>query len=143
MFCVNLWNLWDLMWNLWGFGGKNTILNLEYCIVACFLEFIIISNIIRTLKICKNVRYFMKLSVESYRILEIYCIFAAVMTFNKRWNEQYSLQSSSTWLGLDICAEVIRSYLKKPNRNLTRLQDYAKRLRVFNTLKNYLEIAIE
>ena len=46
-------------------------------------------------------------------------------------------------LGLDICAEVIRSYLKKPNRNLTRLQDYAKRLRVFNTLKNYLEIAIE
>ena len=46
-------------------------------------------------------------------------------------------------LGLDICAEVIRSYLRKPNRNLTRLQDYAKRLRVFNTLKNYLEIAIE
>ena len=47
-------------------------------------ELRIISNIIRTLKICKNVRYFMKLSVESYRILEIYCIFAAVMTFNKR-----------------------------------------------------------
>lgn len=46
-------------------------------------------------------------------------------------------------LGLDVCAEVIRSYLRKPSRNLTRLQDYAKRLRVFNTLKNYLEIAIE
>lgn len=45
-------------------------------------------------------------------------------------------------LGLDVCAEVIRSYLRKLNRNLTRLQDYAKRLRVFNTLKNYLEIAI-
>ena len=45
-------------------------------------------------------------------------------------------------LGLDVCAEEIRSYLRKPNRNLTRLQDYAKRLRVFNTLKNYLEIAI-
>ena len=140
-----MWNLhtFDCQTTLCHLGGKNTILNLVYCIVACFLEFIIISNIIRTLKICKNVRYFMKLSVESYRILEIYCIFAAVMTFNKRWNEQYSLQSSSTWLGLDICAEVIRSYLKKPNRNLTRLQDYAKRLRIFNTLKNYLEIAIE
>ena len=36
------------------------------------------------MKTCKNVRLFMKLSVESYRILEIYCIFAAVMTFNKR-----------------------------------------------------------
>ena len=46
-------------------------------------------------------------------------------------------------LGLDVCAEVIRSYLRKPNRNLTRLQDYAKRLRVFNTLKGYLEIAID
>ena len=44
---------------------------------------------------------------------------------------------------LDVCAEVIRSYLRKPNRNLTRLQDYAKRLRVFNTLKGYLEIAID
>lgn len=46
-------------------------------------------------------------------------------------------------IGLDICAEVVRAYLRKPNRNLSRLQDYAKRLRVFNTLKNYLEIAIE
>ena len=46
-------------------------------------------------------------------------------------------------IGLDVCAEVIRTYLKKPNRNLARLQDYAKCLRVFNTLKNYLEIAIE
>ena len=46
-------------------------------------------------------------------------------------------------LGLDVCAEVIRSYLRKPNRNLSRLQDYAQRLRVFNTLKNHVEIAIE
>ena len=46
-------------------------------------------------------------------------------------------------IGLDVCAEVIRTYLKKTNRNLARLQNYAKRLRVFNTLKNYLEIAID
>lgn len=46
-------------------------------------------------------------------------------------------------IGLDITAEVIRNYLKKENRNLSRLSDYAKRLRVANTLKNYLEIAIE
>lgn len=45
-------------------------------------------------------------------------------------------------IGLDLCAEIIRTYLKKPSRNLTRLQDYAKRLRVYNTLKNYIEIAI-
>lgn len=43
-------------------------------------------------------------------------------------------------LGLDVCAEVIRSYLRKPNRNLTRLQDYAKRLRVFTSRICYLLI---
>lgn len=46
-------------------------------------------------------------------------------------------------LGLEVCSEVVRNYLKKENRNLSLLSDYAKRLRVFNTLKQYLEIAIE
>jgi predicted CopG family antitoxin len=46
-------------------------------------------------------------------------------------------------IGLDVCSEVIRNYLKKPSRNLTRLMEYAKQLRVANVLKNYLEIVIE
>lgn len=46
-------------------------------------------------------------------------------------------------IGLDVCSEVIRNYLRKPNKNLTRLMEYANELRVANTLKNYLEIAIE
>lgn len=46
-------------------------------------------------------------------------------------------------IGLDVCSEVIRNYLRKPNRNLARVMEYAKELRVANTLKNYLEIAIE
>jgi predicted CopG family antitoxin len=46
-------------------------------------------------------------------------------------------------IGLDVCSEVIRNYLKKPSRNLTRLMEYAKQLRVANVLKNYLEITIE
>lgn len=46
-------------------------------------------------------------------------------------------------IGLDICSEVIRNYLKRPSKNLSRLMEYAKRLRVANVLKNYLEIAIE
>lgn len=45
--------------------------------------------------------------------------------------------------GLDICAEVIRNYLRKKERNLSRLTDYAKKLRVANVLNNYLEIAME
>lgn len=46
-------------------------------------------------------------------------------------------------IGLDICSEVIRNYLKRPSKNLSRLMEYAKQLRVGNVLKNYLEIAIE
>jgi len=46
-------------------------------------------------------------------------------------------------IGIEVCSEVIHNYLKKKNRNLSRLSEYAKRLRVANILKNYLEIAIE
>ena len=46
-------------------------------------------------------------------------------------------------IGLDICAEIIRSYVRRKDRNLSRLMDYAKRLRLEKVLNNYLEIAIE
>ena len=46
-------------------------------------------------------------------------------------------------IGLDVCAEIVRTYLRKEGRNLSLLTEYAKRLRVWSTLKNYLEIAIE
>lgn len=46
-------------------------------------------------------------------------------------------------IGLDICAEIVRNYLHSSGRNLGRLQDYAKKLRVWNTIKNYLEIALD
>lgn len=46
-------------------------------------------------------------------------------------------------IGMDICAEIIRTYLKRSDRNLSRLSDYAKRLRVSKTLSNIIEIALE
>ncbi|MDO4932868.1 MAG: type IV toxin-antitoxin system AbiEi family antitoxin domain-containing protein [Prevotellaceae bacterium] len=46
-------------------------------------------------------------------------------------------------IGIDICAEIVRTYLRKDGRNLSLLTEYAKRLRIWSTLKNYLEIAIE
>ena len=45
-------------------------------------------------------------------------------------------------IGLDLCAEIIRSYLRRNNHNLSRLMDYACRLRVANILNNYLEISL-
>ena len=42
-------------------------------------------------------------------------------------------------IGLDVCAEIIRTYLRKEERDLSLLTDYAKRLRVWATLKYYLD----
>ena len=42
-------------------------------------------------------------------------------------------------IGLDVCGEVIDSYLKNENRNITLLHEYAGRLRVKKTLTKYLE----
>lgn len=42
-------------------------------------------------------------------------------------------------IGLDVCGEVIDNYLKKENRNISLLHEYAKKLRVKNILTTYLE----
>ena len=42
-------------------------------------------------------------------------------------------------IGLDVCGEIIDNYLKKENRNISLLHDYAKGLRVKNILTKYLE----
>lgn len=46
-------------------------------------------------------------------------------------------------IGLDLCGEVVRSYLKRTDRSLSKIYVYAKRLRVANVLNNYLEINLE
>ncbi len=45
-------------------------------------------------------------------------------------------------MGLDVCSEIVRGYLKRKERNITLLCDYAKQLRVYNTLSKYLEIVL-
>lgn len=45
-------------------------------------------------------------------------------------------------IGLDVCSEIVRDYLKRKDRNITSLCAYAKRLRVYNTLSKYLEVAL-
>lgn len=46
-------------------------------------------------------------------------------------------------IGLDVCAEIVRTYLRKEGRNLSLLTEYARQLRVWSTLKNYLDITLE
>ncbi len=45
-------------------------------------------------------------------------------------------------IGLDVCAEIVKSYLKRRGRNVSTLMKYAKKLRVAKTLSTYLEIGL-
>lgn len=45
-------------------------------------------------------------------------------------------------VGMDVCSEIIDSYLTRPDRNLSRLMDYARLLRVGNILEQYLQVKL-
>jgi len=45
-------------------------------------------------------------------------------------------------IGIDVMAEILDAYLKYEHRNLSLLTEYAKKLRVFNTLATYLNVKI-
>lgn len=45
-------------------------------------------------------------------------------------------------IGMDVCSEIINNYLQRKDRNLNRLAEYVKELRVANILHNYLELAL-
>lgn len=46
-------------------------------------------------------------------------------------------------VGLDICSEILQNYLSRTQRNIPRLVEYAKRLRVYKTLSLYLDITLK
>ena len=45
-------------------------------------------------------------------------------------------------VGMDVCSEIINNYLERPERNISRLMDYARILRVYATLEKYLEVKL-
>ncbi len=47
-----------------------------------------------------------------------------------------------TKIGTETFAEILKNYLKRKERNLTKLIDYAKAMRVENILKTYLEVQL-
>lgn len=46
-------------------------------------------------------------------------------------------------IGEDLCLEIIRNYLKRPDRKIGLMMEYAKALRVGKILGNYLSILME
>lgn len=69
--------------------------------------------------------------INSYRVL-LYnkerCVCDAVKYRNK--------------VGMDVCSEVINNYISRSDRNLTRLMDYAEKLRVKRILEQYIAIQL-
>jgi predicted transcriptional regulator of viral defense system len=47
-----------------------------------------------------------------------------------------------TKTGMEVTAEILKNYLKREDRNLSKLMDYAKKMRMEKTLKTYLEIGL-
>lgn len=45
-------------------------------------------------------------------------------------------------VGMDICSEIIDAYLNRSERNITKLMDYARKLRVANILERYLQVKL-
>ena len=45
-------------------------------------------------------------------------------------------------IGFDVCSEIINNYLERPDRNLSRLMDYARLLRVGVILEQYLQVKL-
>lgn len=45
-------------------------------------------------------------------------------------------------VGMDVCSEIINTYLGRPDRNLTKLMDYARQLRVGRILEQYLQVKL-
>ena len=46
-------------------------------------------------------------------------------------------------IGEDLCLEIIRTYLKRPDRKIGLMMEYAKALRVGKILGNYLNVLME
>lgn len=45
-------------------------------------------------------------------------------------------------VGMDVCSEVVNSYISRPDRNLTLLMDYAEKLKVRRILEQYIAIKL-
>ena len=45
-------------------------------------------------------------------------------------------------VGIDVCSEIIGNYLSRPERNISKLMDYARLLRVGNILEIYLQVKL-
>jgi hypothetical protein len=45
-------------------------------------------------------------------------------------------------IGIDVSSEILKNYLSKPERNLTLLNDYARKMRVANIMNGLIDYMV-
>lgn len=124
------------LYNAWAYYHLSKVVPLAFCIAIASKRKVVLPQFLPV-----NLYYWKPENLE-FGIVE-----AEISGFHVRMTDmERSVCDAIKYrnkLGLEVCLEVVRNYLKKEKRNLSLLSDYAKRLRVFNTLKQYLEIAME
>ena len=46
-------------------------------------------------------------------------------------------------VGMDVCIEIVKSYLKRRDRNISKLMKYARALRVAKILEMYIAMGVQ
>lgn len=46
-------------------------------------------------------------------------------------------------IGMDLCSEIVRNYLSRNDRNISRLVDYSKRLRVYRIISLFFDMTLK
>lgn len=84
-----------------------------------------------------------------YWIDKSYCLGITNIMLDNHPVKIYDLEKSvcdavkyRTKIGIDAAAEILKNYLKRKDRNLSKLVSYAKKMRIEKTLKTYLEIGL-
>jgi predicted transcriptional regulator of viral defense system len=124
------------LYNAWAYYGLTTTVAPAFCIAVEAKRKVVLPNIIPiTLYYWK--REYLEFGITTCEIsgctVRITDLERSVCDVVKYRNK----------VGIDLCAEVVRAYLRRPDRNLSLLADYAKRLRVSKILNNYLDFAME
>lgn len=97
-----------------------------------------------------------KIRLPEYPLIELHSITESLLELGveeqivsgyeiKVYNKERSVCDAIKYrnkVGIDVCFEVVNSYLAFSNRNLTLLMDYVSKLRITKALEKYLEIKL-
>lgn len=85
--------------------------------------------------------YYWETAAYEIGIMEFFLDHASIRTYDREKTvcDMFRLRSK---IGMDIVKEVLKNYLQQPGRDLVKLHDYARKLRVEKPLNQFLSILL-